>query len=158
MATLHTPLGPIWLQNDANGALTALHWGTAPTNAPSIPTAAHAVRAYFAGQNPSLQGLHFSPQGTSFQQRVWQQLLTIPYATTLTYGQLATRLGTSPRALGGAVGANPIPILIPCHRVMGQGGKLTGFSAPGGVHTKEYFLALEAGRITQATVVIPRAA
>ena len=79
--------------------------------------------------------------GTDFQQRVWQQLRQIPYGTTVTYGQLAQRLNSSPRAVGNAVGKNPILLFIPCHRVLGQNGKLTGYS--GGLERKKKLLAIE---------------
>ncbi|PZP38478.1 MAG: cysteine methyltransferase, partial [Pseudomonas fluorescens] len=124
--------------------ITNLKWGEAPATA-SVVTQHPAfapLESYFKGKTPFDTSIsqHLALQGTPFQQRVWQALLEIPQGQTMTYGQLATQLGTSPRALGGAVGANPIPVIIPCHRVMGQNGKLTGFSAPGGVITKQWLL------------------
>jgi O-6-methylguanine DNA methyltransferase len=82
---------------------------------------------------------------TPFQRHVLQVVGEIPYGITKTYGQIAARVGkpSASRAVGAAVGANPWPVLLPCHRVMGAGGKLTGFSAPGGVETKQKMLALE---------------
>ena len=87
--------------------------------------------------------LPLAPEGTSFQQSVWQKLQTIPYGQTSTYGELAAELGkpNASRAVGAANGRNPIPIVIPCHRVIGANGKLTGFS--GGLHIKEALLSLE---------------
>ena len=82
----------------------------------------------------------FAP-GTDFQKRVWQYLLTIPYGETRTYGDLAKALDSSPRAIGGAVGRNPISILIPCHRVVGSDGSLTGYA--GGLEAKRFLLELE---------------
>lgn len=87
-----------------------------------------------------------SPQGTSFQQAVWQQLLRIPYGQTTTYGSIATNLRTagiaaSAQAVGGAVGRNPISILIPCHRVIGANGSLTGYA--GGLEIKRQLLSIE---------------
>lgn len=79
--------------------------------------------------------------GTDFQQKVWQQLRQIPYGTTVTYGQLAQRTNSSPRAVGNAVGKNPVLLFIPCHRVPGQNGKLTGYS--GGLERKKKLLAIE---------------
>ncbi|MBF0447515.1 MAG: methylated-DNA--[protein]-cysteine S-methyltransferase [Magnetococcales bacterium] len=90
----------------------------------------------------------FNPSGTPFQRRVWQHLLTIPLAQTVTYGTLAKQLNTSPRAIGQAVGANPIPILIPCHRVLSQNG-WGGYSGFGGVETKQKLMALEVQKIRQ---------
>ena len=99
------------------------------------------LKAYFAGKNPD-----FLPpirlEGTAFQKAVWELLLQIPYGETVTYGQLAKRLGCrSAQAVGGAVGRNPISILIPCHRVVGADGSLTGYA--GGVEKKEWLLKIE---------------
>jgi methylated-DNA-[protein]-cysteine S-methyltransferase len=100
------------------------------------------LRAYFAGD---LEGfnLQLSPQGTSFQQKVWNELCKIPYGETISYGELARRIGNpnASRAVGLANGSNPIPIVIPCHRVIGANGKLTGYG--GGLPIKEKLLALE---------------
>jgi methylated-DNA-[protein]-cysteine S-methyltransferase len=100
------------------------------------------LRAYFAGELETLN-LSLSPQGTPFQQKVWSELLKIPYGETTSYGELARRIGNSnaSRAVGLANGSNPIPIVIPCHRVIGSNGKLTGYG--GGLPIKEKLLALE---------------
>ena len=139
-----TPLGPLWAGLDAQGRLTTLHWGDAPTSAETSPNhpLQHLLEAYFSGRTTLTSGIagHLNLSGTPFQQRVWQALLQIPQGQTVTYGQLAATLGTHPRALGGAVGANPVAILVPCHRVVGSSGKLTGFSAPGGITTKKWLL------------------
>lgn len=95
---------------------------------------------YFLGNVP-LTYPQFHLNGTDFQQRVWQQLRQIPYGTTVTYGQLAQRLNSSPRAVGNAVGKKPILLFIPCHRILGQNGKLTGYS--GGLERKKKLLAIE---------------
>ena len=97
--------------------------------------------AYFAGKAPEVSGLPLSPKGTAFQKKVWQELLNIPYGTTNTYGALAGRLGSSARAVGSAVGRNPISIVIPCHRVLAADGSLTGYA--GGLENKEKLLQLE---------------
>jgi methylated-DNA-[protein]-cysteine S-methyltransferase len=123
------------------GAVTALAWSSAKPVASNHPLA-KTLAKYFKGEAVDFD-VEFQPTGTPFQQRVWQSLCSIPYGTLATYGDLAEQLGTSPRAVGGAVGANPIPILIPCHRVVGAGGKLTGYSAPGGTATKTKLLTLE---------------
>jgi methylated-DNA-[protein]-cysteine S-methyltransferase len=98
--------------------------------------------AYFAG-NLETFNLPLAPQGTPFQQKVWDELLNIPYGETVSYGQLAQRIGNpnASRAVGLANGSNPIPIVIPCHRVIGANGKLTGYG--GGLPIKEKLLALE---------------
>ena len=97
------------------------------------------LEAYFSGSAPDFLP-PLAPEGTSFRRRVWEALLTIPYGETVTYGELAKRLGTAPRAVGSAVGHNPVSILIPCHRVVGSGG-LTGYA--GGLDRKRALLELE---------------
>lgn len=110
-------------------------------NCPVLEEAKDWLCRYFAGEIPtSLPPL--KPTGTPFQLRVWEALLEIPYGKTVTYGDLAKRLACkSAQAIGGAVGRNPISILIPCHRVMGADGSLTGYA--GGVEKKEALLNLE---------------
>jgi len=100
------------------------------------------LHAYFAGELEDF-ALPLAPQGTAFQLRVWKRLCDIPYGETISYGQLARRIGNpnASRAVGLANGANPIPIVIPCHRVIGSNGKLTGYG--GGLPIKEKLLALE---------------
>lgn len=110
------------------------------------------LKSYFAGANLSIKSLPLKPAGTNFRQIVWQELLNIPYGDTITYKELgkkvAVRLGKSSmssQAIGGAVGHNPISIIIPCHRVIGTNGSLTGYA--GGLDKKEYLLALEKANI-----------
>jgi methylated-DNA-[protein]-cysteine S-methyltransferase len=100
------------------------------------------LTAYFAGQRESFD-LPLAPQGTPFQLAVWKRLCDIPYGQTISYGELARRMGNpnASRAVGLANGANPIPIVIPCHRVIGSNGKLTGYG--GGLPIKQKLLALE---------------
>lgn len=99
--------------------------------------------AYFAGKTPEALP-KLAPRGTAFQQQVWQALLQIPRGETMTYGALAKTLGSHARAVGGAVGRNPISILIPCHRVIGADGTLTGYA--GGTERKKRLLELEKSR------------
>jgi methylated-DNA-[protein]-cysteine S-methyltransferase len=103
---------------------------------------ARQLRAYFAGELETFD-LPLAPAGTSFQLAVWRSLCEIPYGETISYGELARRLGNpkASRAVGLANGANPLPIVIPCHRVIGSNGKLTGYG--GGLPIKEKLLALE---------------
>jgi methylated-DNA-[protein]-cysteine S-methyltransferase len=103
---------------------------------------AEQLSAYFAGELTRFE-LDLAPQGTVFQQRVWAALQRIPYGATTTYGKLAQSLGDprSTRAVGLANGRNPIPIVIPCHRVIGADGGLTGYG--GGMHRKQWLLAHE---------------
>ncbi len=100
------------------------------------------LRAYFAGELETFD-LPLAPKGTRFQQQVWRELLNIPYGETISYGQLAKHIGNpnASRAVGLANGSNPIPIIIPCHRVIGSNGKLSGYG--GGLPIKEKGLALE---------------
>ena len=100
------------------------------------------LRAYFAKELETFE-LTLAPEGTDFQQSVWNELCGIPYGETISYGELAKRVGNpkASRAVGAANGQNPIPIIIPCHRVIGSDGKLTGFG--GGLPIKEKLLALE---------------
>ena len=96
---------------------------------------------YFAGKNPDVSALPLSPKGTAFQRAVWQELRKIPYGETESYGAVADRLGSSARAVGSAVGRNPLSIIIPCHRVLAADGGLTGYA--GGLENKKKLLRLE---------------
>ena len=116
-------------------------------NIPVLGNAIAWLDAYFAGGKPSLENIPLSPQGTDFQLSVWKALCTIPYGTTVTYGTLAQQLSAefgrnvSPRAVGNAVGHNPIALIVPCHRVVGADGSLTGYA--GGLERKEWLLKFE---------------
>ncbi|MBQ9663745.1 MAG: methylated-DNA--[Oscillospiraceae bacterium] len=108
---------------------------------PVLRQAKHWLDLYFAGESPDPAELSLSPKGTAFQQRVWRELLTIPCGRTESYGNLAKKLGSSARAVGSAVGRNPISVIIPCHRVAGADGSLCGYA--GGLENKEKLLRLE---------------
>lgn len=108
---------------------------------PALRAAKDWLARYFAGQAPDPWALSLRPAGTAFQRRVWEALRRIPYGATRSYGDLARELGTSPRAVGAAAGRNPISILIPCHRLVGADGNLTGYA--GGLAVKEALLRLE---------------
>ncbi|MGT2907662.1 methylated-DNA--[protein]-cysteine S-methyltransferase [Streptococcus dentiloxodontae] len=100
------------------------------------------LTAYFAAQNPDLSDLVLTPTGTDFQHKVWAALAEVPYGQTVTYGQLADSLKCkSAQAIGGAVGKNPLSIIVPCHRVLGADGKLTGYA--GGLERKIWLLEHE---------------
>ena len=107
-----------------------------------LRAAVEQLRAYFAGELRDFT-LSLAPSGTSFQLRVWEELTRIPYGETICYGELADRIGNpkASRAVGLANGCNPISIIVPCHRVIGANGKLTGYG--GGLPIKEQLLALE---------------
>ena len=114
-------------------------------NPRELREAAKQLKDYFAGKRTRFD-LKLAPEGTDFQRQVWKALRTIPYGKTISYGELAGKIGNpkAVRAVGGANGKNPIPIVIPCHRVIGADGSLTGFG--GGLETKVALLALETGR------------
>lgn len=111
------------------------------SEASALTAARHWLDAYFAGERPDVADVPLAQRGTAFQRRVWNALLAIPYGETRTYGELATELGSSPRAVGTAVGRNPISVIVPCHRVLGAGGSLTGYA--GGLARKRALLELE---------------
>lgn len=147
-----SPVGNILLTCEAN-ALTGLWMNREPSSDmapgsgdPLLLQAARWLDGYFAGQ-PAPVTFAIKPAGTAFQQRVWKRLLEIPYGQVITYGDIAreieleTEKRMSAQAVGGAVGSNPISILIPCHRVVGAGGKLTGYA--GGIDKKIWLLQHE---------------
>ena len=148
----HSPLGEMKLCCDGNN-LTAvifsgqkyenLHLAAAePGTSPVLMQTKEWLTLYFSGKIPAFLP-PMKPSGTLFQLQVWEALLQIPYGQTATYGQIAKMTGCkSAQAVGGAVGRNPISILIPCHRVIGVDGKLIGYA--GGVDKKEFLLKLEA--------------
>ena len=152
VTTFHSPLGQMKLCSDGTYLTAVTFVGQKyeelhiPGDAVSgrCPVLAQTklwLRQYFDGELPDFLP-PMKPAGTSFQQSVWHLLLQIPYGETITYGALAKRLGCkSAQAIGGAVGKNPISILIPCHRVVGTSNKLTGYA--GGVEKKECLLKLE---------------
>jgi methylated-DNA-[protein]-cysteine S-methyltransferase len=112
-----------------------------------LQEAVRQLREYFAGHREEFT-MHVEPTGTAFQRTVWNELRRIPYGQTISYGELADRVGNpkASRAVGLANGANPISIVVPCHRVIGANGKLTGYG--GGLSTKEKLLALERRQMT----------
>jgi len=144
--TIASPLGPLTL-TERDGAIVALDWGPAATEDRTdlLLTAAQQVDAYFYCELRAFD-LPLAPEGTAFQQAVWREMLAIPRGRTRTYGDLAARLDGTARAVGGACGSNPIPIIIPCHRVLAAGGRMGGYSGRGGVATKRFLLELEGAR------------
>lgn len=148
-----SPLGALTLCSDGD-ALTGLYFDgqrhfmeacPEPYEAAALPVFALSSRwldTYFGGDAPD-----FTPplalRGTPFRVAVWNALLSIPYGQTVTYGGLARRVGSTPRAVGGAVGHNPVALIVPCHRVIGARGTLTGYAA--GLDIKARLLALERG-------------
>ena len=144
--TVGSPLGPLTVAA-RDGAIVALHFGGSarrgPTGGDVLDEAARQLDEYFAGARSAFD-LPLAPAGTPFRQRVWRALRTIPWGRTRSYGAVARALGTAPRAVGGACGANPIPIIVPCHRVVSANGGLGGFSGGEGCDTKRRLLEHEA--------------
>lgn len=152
--TFQTALGPATIAVDDDGRVTDLKTGSAafPAAVRDLTVGRDAERQlseYLSGERTTFE-LNLAPQGTAFQRRVWQLLLEIPFGETRTYGQLAKQLGDESlaRAVGAANGANPIWIVVPCHRVIGANGSLTGYA--GGLEVKRRLLELERGRAVQA--------
>lgn len=139
---IETPIGLLYARGQE--AITHLGWAKQVDASPNklLREAQRQIQAFFLGEL-ILFDLPLSPKGTPFQRRVWQHLGSIPYGHTMTYGAVGATLSTSPRAVGGACGANPIPLIIPCHRVLGRNGYLTGYSGGRGLKTKEALLLLE---------------
>lgn len=142
--SLHTPIGDITV-SEADGQVVSVDWGWGrdQTRTALLEHACDLLHAYFDGA-PVDFDLPLAPAGTPYQQRVWAVLCRIPRGQTRTYGALVAEAGGSARSLGRANGANPIPIIIPCHRVVAGNG-LGGYSGAGGLATKRYLLDLERG-------------
>ena len=158
---IQTPLGEIRLRSDGK-SLTGL-WFVGQVNdakdnsdieikddLPIFGQVETWLESYFSGEQTPIK-IPLQPKGTMFQERVWKILQEIPYGETMTYGEIAQRIAKekgvatySAQAVGQAVGKNPISILIPCHRVLGKNGALTGYA--GGVHRKEHLLRTERGK------------
>lgn len=140
--SLHSPVGDLSLSED-DGHIVAVDWGWGrdQTSTPLLKEAVKQLNAYFDGKLENFD-LPLKPHGTEFQQRVWRAMLKIPYGKVRTYGDLATKLKSGARPVGTACGRNPIPIIIPCHRVLGT-QSLGGYSGDGGLDTKVKLLTLE---------------
>lgn len=151
-----SPLGELTVVADDDW-LTELHLpgdaGVVPPDAveggPTVDRAAAQLAEWFAGDRRHFD-LPLAPLGTAFQRRVWAALVSVPYGETATYGDIAAAIGqpTATRAVGAANGRNPIPLIIPCHRVIGSNGAMVGYSGGGGVATKRYLLDVEQGVLT----------
>lgn len=151
--TMDSPVGKLTLVASDKGLVAILWENDDPRrvpissvsenkNHPVLVETERQLRSYFAGERQSFS-LDLDPRGTTFQKKVWEALLTIPYGETRSYGQIAAQIDNpkAVRAVGAANGKNPLSIVVPCHRVIGSQGKLTGFA--GGLETKACLLALE---------------
>ena len=147
--TVSSPVGPIML-TASDGAISALSFCDGPAKDPGenddpvLTEAARQLEEYFAGTRSSFT-VPLAPHGTPFQRAVWQALTDIPYGKTVSYRDVAVRIGhpEAVRAVGSANGRNPIAILVPCHRVIGADGSLTGYAY--GLEAKRFLLDLETG-------------
>ena len=142
--TMQSPIGLLTIE-ETDGAITALRFGgetVSPPPTPLLQRAAQQLTEYFAARRRRFD-LPLRPQGTAFQQAAWSALCDIPYGQTRTYAQQAAAIGRPKacRAVGMANHCNPLPLFIPCHRVIGAGGKLTGYA--GGLAVKRFLLELE---------------
>lgn len=138
-----TPVGTMHMVSDGQ-AITEVHFGPGPEGEPCpvLDQCQTQLAEYFAGERTDFV-LPLSPKGTEFQRTVWDLLRTIPYGATMTYGRIAELAGSpkGARAVGMACNRNPIAVLIPCHRVVGSSGSLTGYA--GGLAAKQFLLDLE---------------
>jgi len=145
-----TPVGALSLSSNGR-AITRVAWirdGAPTQDCPSDPildAAAREIAQYFAGSLTRFTTpVHL--EGSTLQLGVWKVMRAIPCGQVLTYGDVARAVGSEPQAVGTACGQNPIPVIVPCHRVVGAGGKLTGFSGGNGIETKAFLLDLESGQ------------
>ncbi len=141
--SMNTPVGHLSLFEE-EGVLVAIEWGTAPESegGPLLAAARDQLNAYFDGRLRQFD-LPLAPDGSDFQLEVWAEMAKIPYGCVRTYGDIAAAIGSKARPVGGACGRNPIPIVLPCHRVIGADGDMTGYSGGQGIATKHQLLRLE---------------
>jgi methylated-DNA-[protein]-cysteine S-methyltransferase len=148
MTIIETPIGPLHAVVDDDGRLLELGFREPKDWTPrALPaTVVSQLADYFSGRRKTFD-LELAPRGTPFQRAVWSALCAIPYGDTISYAELAHRIGkpAAVRAVGAANGANPIPVIIPCHRVIGSNGSLTGYG--GGIERKQWLLAHEGRRL-----------
>ncbi len=146
--SFNAPIGPLTVFAEA-GALIVIEAGQVPgpgSGDPLLTEARRQLDAYFDGKLRDFD-LPLNPDGTARQREIWTAMAKIPYGETRTYGALAKDVGSVARAVGGACGANPLPIVIPCHRVLGADDAIGGYSFADGADTKRQLLALEGVRL-----------
>jgi methylated-DNA-[protein]-cysteine S-methyltransferase len=154
--SLDSPVGRLVIAEAAD-AIIAIGWSAEPggETSPLLDEARRQLVAYFAGRLACFD-LPLAPAGTPFERRVWAAMREIPFGETRRYGELAMEVGSAPRAIGRACGHNPIPIVIPCHRVLARGG-IGGYSGGSGLETKRTLLALEAAGLPPIERSVPPA-
>ena len=157
LLSLHTQIGDLSVSEE-DGAIVSVDWGWGRDQAetPLLKRARAQLHDYFDGKRMDFD-LPLAPEGTAFRQRVWAAMRDIPAGVTRNYADIARIAGGGPRAVGGACGANPIPILIPCHRVVGSAG-IGGYSGGEGIATKRFLLALESRAVGVHAVAPSRVA
>ena len=145
--SIHSPVGDLTVYEE-NESIIVLEWGWVPADLPGadpdhplLIEACAQLHDYFDGKRSTFD-LPLAPEGTPFQKEVWRVMSEIPAGKTRTYGDVAKELGSAAQPVGTACGANPIPVIIPCHRIVAKDG-LGGFSGDGGVETKQQLLRLE---------------
>ena len=149
--SLHTPVGDLTISEE-DGAVVAIDWGWGRDqgSSPTLLRARKQLHEYFDGQRTDFD-VQLAPAGSAYRKRVWRCLSDIPYGGVRSYREIAAVAGGSARSVGGANGHNPIPILIPCHRVLASNGAdgytIGGYSGGDGLDTKRYLLRLEAASV-----------
>ena len=140
--SLHTPVGDLTIAEE-DGAIVSIDWGWVPDQAHTelLDRASEQLHAYMDGELTDFD-LPLAPQGTAYRRKVWQALCDIPYGEIRSYQQIAAKTGGSARSVGQANGRNPIPVIIPCHRVVAT-SHIGGYSGGDGLTTKRWLLALE---------------
>src|SRR6202795_3806704 len=147
--SIPSPIGQLTI-DELDEAIVAIRWADAPAGngSPLLGEAARQLAAYFDGRLSGFD-LPLAPAGSPFEGRVWAAMQAIPYGEPRCDGDLAQTIGSAPRAVGRACGKNPIPIVIPCHRVLAKGG-MGGYSGAGGLVTKQRLLAIEGALLPAA--------
>lgn len=141
--SLMTPVGTLSLFEE-DEKIVVVEWGQAPegTQTALLKEAKSQLSAYFSAKLTKFD-LPLDPMGSDHQKKVWDEMQKIPFGQTYTYGDIAKTIKSCAQAVGGACGKNPIPIIIPCHRVVGSSGKMTGYSGGDGIETKQQLLRME---------------
>ncbi len=146
--SFNSPIGPLTVFSE-DGALMVIEAGAVPgadSDDPLLIEARRQLDDYFDGKRRTFE-LPLNPAGTPRQREIWDAMATIPYGETRTYGELAKAVKSSARAIGGACGRNPLPIVVPCHRVLGANDAIGGYSFADGADTKRQLLTLEGVRL-----------